>query len=53
MCMGMHLARLELKALITSMASRVKSWHLEGDGTVAMNNTIRAFEKLPIRVELV
>lgn len=53
MCMGMHLARLELKALIASMASRVKSWHLEGDGTVAMNNTIRAFEKLPIRVELV
>lgn len=52
MCMGMHLARLELKALMTSMASRVKTWHLEGERSVAMNNTIRAFEKLPIRIEL-
>ena len=51
MCMGMHLARLELKLLLTSMAKRVKRWHLEGEGTIAMNNTIRAFETLPVRVE--
>ena len=43
MCMGMHLARLELAALIRSMAKRVDSWHLDGTPEVAMNNTIRAF----------
>ena len=51
MCMGMHLARLELKMLLTSMAKRVKRWHFEGEGTTAMNNTICAFETLPVRVE--
>ena len=51
MCMGMHLARLELKQLLASMAKRVKRWHLDGEATIAMNNTIRAFETLPVRVE--
>ena len=50
MCMGMHLARLELAALIRSMAKRVGSWHLDGVPEVAMNNTIRAFSYLPVRV---
>ena len=50
MCMGMHLARLELAALIRSMAKRVESWHFDGVPKVAMNNTIRAFSYLPVRV---
>ena len=51
MCMGMHLARLELNALARAMADRVASWHLEGAPQTAMNNTIRAFSCLPLRVE--
>ena len=51
MCMGMHLARLELAALVRAMAKNVKSWHLDGACRVAMNNTIRGFESLPIKIE--
>ncbi|MEM6305152.1 MAG: cytochrome P450 [Pseudomonadota bacterium] len=50
MCMGLHLARRELIHLIGAMAARVKHWHLEGEPEVAMNNTIRAFARLPMRV---
>ena len=52
MCMGLHLARLELKHLVREMRTRVNSWHLDGAPETAMNNTIRAFEQLPVRVEL-
>ncbi len=52
-CMGLHLARLELISLISAMLSRVKRWHLDGTPTIAMNNTIRAFGHLPIRIETV
>ena len=51
MCMGMHLARLELASLVRSMARRVESWHLDGTPEVTMNNTIRAFASLPMRVK--
>lgn len=50
-CMGLHLARLELTTLISAMLPRVKSWVLDGTPEIAMNNTIRAFAKLPIKVE--
>lgn len=52
MCMGLHLARLELKHLVREMRARVKSWHLDGASEVAMNNTIRAFGRLPVTLEL-
>ena len=51
MCMGMHLARLDLNVLARAMADRVASWHLDGAPQTAMNNTIRAFSCLPMRVE--
>jgi len=47
----MHLARLELHALVRAMAARARSWHLAGTPQIAMNNTIRAFSILPMRVE--
>ena len=50
-CMGLHLARLELVSLITAMLPRVQCWHLDGAPTIAMNNTIRAFAHLPVRIE--
>lgn len=51
LCMGLHLARRELINLIEAMRTRVKRWHLDGAPEMSMNNTIRAFAKLPVRVE--
>ncbi|WP_165586927.1 cytochrome P450 [Pseudaestuariivita atlantica] len=50
-CMGMHLARAEMVALLTAMVRRVARWHLDGTPEIAMNNTIRAFARCPVRVE--
>jgi cytochrome P450 len=49
-CMGLHLARRELINLVEAMRSRVRRWELDGEPEVAMNNTIRAFAHLPVRV---
>ena len=51
MCMGMHLARLEIVSLLQSLARRVKTIALDGEPVVAMNNTIRAYASLPVVVE--
>jgi len=51
MCMGMHLARLEIVSLLQSLAQRVKTLALAGEPVVAMNNTIRAYASLPVVVE--
>jgi cytochrome P450/ferredoxin-NADP reductase len=51
MCMGMHLARLEIVSLLQSLARRVKTIALAGKPVVAMNNTIRAYASLPVVVE--
>lgn len=51
MCMGMHLARLEIVSLLQSLARRVKTLALAGEPVVAMNNTIRAYASLPVVVE--
>jgi cytochrome P450/ferredoxin-NADP reductase len=51
MCMGMHLARLEIVSLLQSLARRVKTIALAGEPVVAMNNTIRAYASLPVVVD--
>jgi cytochrome P450/ferredoxin-NADP reductase len=51
MCMGMHLARLEIVSLLQSLARRVKTIALAGEPVVAMNNTIRAYASLPVVVQ--
>jgi cytochrome P450/ferredoxin-NADP reductase len=51
MCMGMHLARLEIVSLLQALARRVKAIELDGEPVVAMNNTIRAYAALPVRVQ--
>jgi cytochrome P450/ferredoxin-NADP reductase len=51
MCMGMHLARLEIVSLLQSLARHVKTIALDGEPVVAMNNTIRAYASLPVRVQ--
>ncbi len=50
MCMGMHLARLEIVSLLQSLARRSKTLALAGEPVVAMNNTIRAYASLPVVV---
>lgn len=50
MCMGMHLARLEITTLLRLLAQQVERIELTGEPVVAMNNTIRAYASLPVRV---
>ena len=50
MCMGMHLARLEIISLLQSLARRVTTIALDGAPVEAMNNTIRAYASLPVVV---
>ena len=50
MCIGMHLAELEMTALLRSMIPRVGRIHV-GKPVIAMNNSIRAFSSLPARFE--
>jgi cytochrome P450/ferredoxin-NADP reductase len=48
MCVGMHLAQMEMTALLTAMIPRVKEIRV-GDPVVALNNTIYGFASLPMR----
>jgi len=50
MCMGMHLARREIILLIEALRRRVARFELIAAPEVAMNNTIRAYSKMPVRV---
>jgi 4-methoxybenzoate monooxygenase (O-demethylating) len=51
-CVGQHVARLEAEALLTALARRVARFHLTGPPQRHPNNTLRAWDSLPIRVEL-
>jgi len=50
MCVGMHLAQLEMEALLHAMLMRVGKIKA-GAPTVKLNNTIRAFATLPCQFE--
>lgn len=52
MCMGMHLARREIILLLQALRRRVARFELMAEPTVAMNNTIRAFASMPVKVHL-
>ena len=45
MCVGMHLAQMEMLSLLHAMIPRVRRIDV-GEPTIAMNNTIRAFSNL-------
>ena len=49
-CMGLHLARRELINPLEAMMKRVSRWELVGEPEIAMNNTIRAYSHLPVKV---
>jgi cytochrome P450 len=44
------MARLETEAILTALASRVASFELIGEPRRRLNNTLRGFDTLPLRV---
>ncbi|MFF5254610.1 cytochrome P450 [Streptomyces leeuwenhoekii] len=49
-CVGQHVARLEAEALITALAQRVDRIELAGEPRRHLNNTLRSWASLPVRV---
>ncbi len=49
-CMGMHLARLELKCLFGALLARVERFELTGETRTVLNSTIHAYASVPVRV---
>lgn len=52
MCMGMHLARLEIVSLLRALRRRVERFELTAEPQVALNNSIRGYASMPVRVHL-
>jgi len=51
-CVGQHVARLEAEALLTALTERVERLEIAGPTRRHHNNTLRAWESLPVRVHL-
>nr|WP_239521559.1 cytochrome P450 [Geodermatophilus sabuli] len=49
-CAGQHVARLEAEALLTALARRVERIELTGPTKRHHNNTLRAWESIPVRL---
>jgi 4-methoxybenzoate monooxygenase (O-demethylating) len=52
-CVGQHVARLEAEAVLTALARRVRTIELDGPTRRHHNNTLRAWESIPVRLDLV
>lgn len=50
MCLGMNLAKLEMRALFSALAKRVKRFHIEEEDR-ALHNILRGFGKLVVSME--
>jgi hypothetical protein len=51
-CVGQHVARLEAEALLTALTRRVERLELAAPPRRHLNNTLRAWESLPLKVHL-
>ena len=49
-CLGMHLARLEMDCLFNALADRVERFELIGEPKHALISTIHSHEHLPVRI---
>ncbi|WP_329363383.1 cytochrome P450 [Streptomyces sp. NBC_01483] len=49
-CVGQHVARLEAEALLTALARRVDHIELAGEPRRHLNNTLRSWAALPVRI---
>jgi hypothetical protein len=47
MCMGMHLARLEMQSLVRALRRRVARFELTAEPVIGLNNSIRAYPGCP------
>jgi cytochrome P450 len=50
-CAGQGLARIEIEALLKSLLRNVRRFVITDEPTRAVNNVIRAFASLPVRIE--
>lgn len=50
-CVGQHVARLEAAALLTALAARIGRIEFAGPTRRHHNNTLRAWESVPVRVQ--
>ena len=44
------MARLETEAILTALAKRVESFEFTGEPQLRLNNTLRGFDTMPLRV---
>jgi cytochrome P450 len=51
-CAGQHVARLEAESILTALARRVRTIELDGPTVRHHNNTLRAWESIPVRVRV-
>ncbi|MGV8875155.1 MAG: cytochrome P450 [Rhodococcus sp. (in: high G+C Gram-positive bacteria)] len=51
-CVGQHVARLESEALLSALAARVRSIEMAGPAKRHLNNTLRSWKSVPVRVIL-
>ncbi|MGW0819655.1 cytochrome P450 [Streptomyces viridiviolaceus] len=49
-CVGQHVARLEAGSLLTALARRVGHLELAGEPRRHLNNTLRSWASLPVRI---
>src|ERR1700692_365252 len=52
-CVGQAVARLETEAILTALTRRVASFELTGEPRLRLNNTLRGFDTLPLRITAV
>jgi cytochrome P450 len=50
-CVGIHLAKLEMAALLRALAAQVETIELTGPPTRIRNNTLQGFGSLPVRLD--
>lgn len=51
-CLGMHLARLEVRVLFQELAKRIKSIEPDGDEAFVRSNFVNGIKRMPVRVTL-
>jgi len=49
-CVGQAVARLETEAILTALAKRVVSFELTSEPVRRLNNTLRGFDTMPLRI---
>ena len=49
-CVGQHIARLEASTILSALARKITSIEISGPARRHHNNTLRAWESLPVRV---